>query len=160
MLQLELGVATSVRELRLFGPHDYSPIAIGLLDAIGRLPSDARLAYACEPFEEIGFAGSKLLAIDAHTGRRVVPMCYEAEYLSGQVGAVLSLDVPNTFFRWAPQQVLYPSASAKPTSAEVAAFLKSHGIDYIYADDRHPNTLVDGAVPIARYGDGLVLRIP
>ena len=58
-------------------------------------------------------------------------------------GAVLSLEVPNTFFKWAPQQVLYPTASAKPTSTEVAAFLKANGIDYIYADDRHPNTLVD-----------------
>jgi hypothetical protein len=87
-------------------------------------------------------------------------MCFEAEYLTGYVGADLSLEVPNTFFKWAPQQVLYPNASAKPSSAEVASFLKANGIDYIYADEKHPNSLVSDAVPIATGGNGRILRIP
>ena len=160
VLQLELGVATGLRELRLFGPHDYAPISVNLLNAIRQLPPDARLAYACGPFEEVGFAGSRLLSIDAHTGRRVVPMCYEAEGLSGLIGAELYLEVPNTFFKWAPQRALYPDSAAKPSSQEVATFLKNNGVDYIYADEKHPNTLVANAVPIATSGNGQVLRIP
>jgi len=160
VLQLDMGLVAGLRQLQQFGPHEYAPISVDLLTAIGQLPSDARLAYACAPFEEVGFAGSRLLSIDAHTGRRVVPMCFEAESLSALVGAELSLQVPNTFFKWAPQHTLYPDASAYPSSAEVAAFLKDHGIHYIYADDRHPNSLVAGAVLIAISGDSQVLKVP
>ena len=42
---------------------------------------------------------------------------------------------------------------ARPSPANVAAFLKANGIDYIYADAVHPNTLVPDAVPIATIGE-------
>jgi hypothetical protein len=55
---------------------------------------------------------------------------------------------------------LYPNATARPSPAEVAAFLKAHGIHYIYADGRHPNSLVPEAILTAASGDQQVLRIP
>ena len=68
--------------------------------------------------------------------------------------------MPNADMALAPQHVLYPNATAHPSSAAVAAFLKDHGIDYIFADALHPNTLVANAVPMARVGAFQVLRIP
>ena len=49
---------------------------------------------------------------------------------------------------------------ARPSSAAVAAFLKDHGIDYIYADARHPNSLVDDAILVAKSGAAEILRVP
>jgi hypothetical protein len=160
-IQLELSVVPVLAGLQQFGPGTFpAPISVSLLDAIRALPADAELAYACSTFDEVGFAGSRMLGIDAHTDRRVVPMCYEAEFVSALVGATLSPNVPNAFFKWAPQEALYPSPEAHPTSDEVASFLKSNGIHYIYADPQHPNTLVTFAVPIAASGGGEVLWIP
>ena len=161
VVQLEMGAGTGILRLQAFGPHDYvGPISVNLLETIRQLPSDAKLAYACRPFDEVSFADQRLLSIDAHTGRRIVPMCFGAEVLATQVGAGLSLDVPNSDFTWAPQRTLYPDATADPSSAVVAAFLKDNGIDYIYADAGHPNSLVPDAVPIATSGGGQVLRVP
>jgi len=159
-VQLELGVALGVLRLQQVGPHDYEPISVSLLGAIRQLPPDAKLAYACGTFEEVAFANSRLISIDAHTGRRVVPMCFEADVYSTLIGAEPSTQVPNAGFMLAPQRTLYPDAAAEPSSARVAAFLKDNGIDYIYADARHPNSLVDDAVLIATSGDGQVLRVP
>jgi hypothetical protein len=160
VIQLELGAARGLTALQYSGPRDYPPIPVSLLGAIEQLPSDAKLAYACGQLEETGFAGSRLLPIDAHTGRRVVPMCFEADVVSSLLGATPSVLVPNPFFEWAPQRALYPNSTARPSSTAVAAFLKDHGIDYIYADAKHPNSLVVDAVPIATDGDAAVLRIP
>jgi hypothetical protein len=160
LLQLELGVAGGLARLQGFGPGADGPIAVSLLEAIEGLPADARLAYTCEPFGEVAFGTPQLLSIDAHTGRRVVPMCFEAEFPSTLVGAQQSLQVPSQFFRGAPQASLYPDAEAAPSSADVVAFLKRHGIDYIYADGRHPNTLVPDALSIATSGHGEVLQVP
>ena len=87
-------------------------------------------------------------------------MCYQAELFGTLIGAERSLDVPNSSFKWAPQQALYPNAAAKPSSAAVAAFLKENGIDYIYADAAHPNSLVANAIPISTTDDGQVLKVP
>jgi hypothetical protein len=159
-VQLELGVVLGAVRLQLSGPQDYPPISVSLLGAIRELPADAKLAYACHPFEEIWFGNPRLLSIDAHTGRRVVPMCFAAEVLSTLIGAPRSAQVPNASFAQAPQRALYPDAGAHPSSAAVVAFLKDHGIEYIYADAMHPNSLVADAVPIARSGDAEVLRVP
>jgi hypothetical protein len=160
VVQLEAGVVTGMLRLQQFGPHDYEPISLGLLSAITQLPAGAKLAYACRPLEEVGFGDPRLISIEAHTGRRVVPMCFEADTLSTLVGSQPSVQVPNPFFNRAPQQTLYPDATAHPSSAAVAAFLKDHAIDYIYADTTHPNSLVANAVPIATSGDAEVLRVP
>jgi hypothetical protein len=130
------------------------------LEAIRQLPPDARLAYSCQPFDEVAFATPKLLTIDAHTGRRVVPMCFEAEFPNTLIGAAPTTNVASQFFQGAPQSALYPDAAAKPSSAAVVAFLQAHAIDYIYADARHPNSLVKGAVPISTRGNAEVLRLP
>jgi hypothetical protein len=150
--QLEFGVVTGSIRLLTFGPGD-DQVPTNLLASISQLPPGAKLAYACRPYEEAGFADPALVSIDAHTGRRVVPMCYQADYLSTFVGAPRSSRGPNGSFFWAPQRTLYPDPSTHPSAAAVAAFLKSHGIDYIYADRRHRNSLVPYAVPLGASGD-------
>jgi hypothetical protein len=159
-LQLDLGLVNAVFRLQSFGPHDHAPTPVAILAAIEDLPTDAKLAYACRQSEEIGFATPGLLSIDAHTGRRVVPMCFATDLLSGLVGAAPPSQAPSLFFRGAPQLRLYPTAEAKPSSGDVIEFLKGHGIEYIYADATHPNTLVNDAVVIASSGGAEVLRIP
>jgi hypothetical protein len=159
VVQLELGVVLGLARLQ-GGSPDIAPIPVNILEAIGQLPADARLAYACQPLEEISFINSKLLSIDAHTGRRVVPMCFEADVLGPLFGGQPSTQTPDAGFASAPQSALYPDSTARPSSVAVANFLKDHGIGYIYADAMHPNSLVDEAIPIATSGNALVLRIP
>ena len=59
-----------------------------------------------------------------------------------------------------PQRALYPAWDSKPSPAAITTFLKANGIDYIYVDKVHPNTLVPDAVPVATDGETQVLRIP
>jgi hypothetical protein len=159
-VQLEFGVVAGILRLQFFGARDYPPIPETVLEAIEHLPEGSKLAYTCEPLEEVGFATPRLLGIDAHTGRRVIPMCFEAELLSALIGGEPSEQIENLFFSGAPQRALYPNAAADPPPDAVRAFLKDHGIGYIYADAMHPNTLVVDAVPIASSGDAQVLMIP
>ena len=158
-VQLELGAGSAVVHLQRFGPYDAS-IPVTILEAIDRLPPDAKLAYVCQPFDETGWVVTTLQSITAHTGRRVAPMCYEAEVLSTLVGAPRSLGVAGIGFDLAPQSVLYPSAESRPSSEEVEGFMRSHGIDYIFADATHPNDLVGDAVPIATSGNTQILKLP
>ena len=161
VLQLDVGVALGIVRLQGVGPSGYEPVPVDLIGAIRQLPADARLAYWCDgPFDEIAFGTPQLLSLDAHTGRRVVPMCFEAEYPNTLLGAEPSAQVISQFFRGAPQLVLYPDAGAEPSPAAVTAFLKDHGIDYIYTDPKHPNALVPEAVPIAASGHAEVLMVP
>lgn len=160
VIQLELGAWNGMLRLQAFGPHTYQPIPLGLLEAIGRLPPDAKLAYSCGPQEESGFGVPQLLTIDAHVDHRVVPMCFESEILSGLIGGSVSPRAENLFFPWAPQRALYPDLTAAPSSAAVAAFMKGHGIDYIYSDAQHPNNLVGDAQLVAAFGDAAILRLP
>jgi hypothetical protein len=160
-IQLAVGVASVTVRLQEFGPRLHNePVSTALLESIRQLPPDAKLAYACRPLEEISFADTSLLSIDAHTARRVVPMCFQADVFSTQNGVWPSAQVPTAGFTLAPQSILYPDADANPSSEAVAVFLKIHGIDYIFADQRHPNSLVPDAVPIAASDHGEVLRVP
>jgi hypothetical protein len=158
--QLEYGVGIGIVRLQGLGPGAYPPVPLNLLSAIMGLPTDAKLAYSCHPAREASFQSPALLSIDAHTGRRVVPMCFEQDFFSTVIGAEPSEQVPSAFFRWAPQRTLYPDAATHPTSEAVAVFLKSHGINYIYADAAHPNSLVADAIPIAKSGDFELFRVP
>jgi hypothetical protein len=161
LIQLGVGAVHGLLRLEQFGPsEDSQPITVSVLQAIRQLPPNAKLAYACRPFEEISFADASLLSIDAHTGRRVVPMCFEAEFFGTLLGAQRSVQTPNASFASAPQRLLYPDAAANPSSPAVAAFLREHGIDYIYADAAHPNSLVANAVILIRSGASEVLRLP
>jgi hypothetical protein len=160
VVQLDWGWASGVTRLWQYGPVGYQPIPLSLLGAIRQMPADAKLAYACRPFQEASYADTQLLSINAHTGRRVVPMCFEADVVSARLGVTPSLQRPIADLAWAPQRALYPDAQAHPSSAAVTAFLKDHGIDYIYADAVHPNSLVGDAVVLARTGDAEVLSVP
>jgi hypothetical protein len=158
--QLELGVAIGVVQLQSFGPHEYPPVPSAILANIRDLPTDAKLAYACRPLEELTFWDARLLGVDAHTGHRIVPMCFQADFFGQLIGGLKSADTPNRLFLRAPQNALYPDSTAQPSAASIASFLKTNGIDYIYADALHPNSLVPDAIPIATSGDTRVLRIP
>lgn len=158
--QLELGVAFGILRLQFFGPGAYRPVPTEILAAIGDLPLDAKLAYACGQGEESSFWDARLLSLDAHTGRRIVPICFQADTLGQLVGGQLSTDIPNPLFNFAPQFTLYPSSGARPSPASVASFLKANRIDYIYADARHPNSLVLDALPIATNGEVQILKVP
>jgi hypothetical protein len=159
VLQLELGTVSALGRIQL-ASSTYAPIPLGVFQAIGNLPSTAKLAYACQPLEEISFVNSKLLGIDAHTGRRVVPMCFEADAVGPLLGLERSTERPDAGFAFAPQSAVYPDSTTRPSVEEVVAFLKAHGIDYIYADATHPNSLVPDAVPIAAEGAFQLLRVP
>ena len=158
--QLEFGALFGIGRLGLFGAGDHAPAPMAILATIRDLPSNAKLAYACRPSEEAAFWDGQLMGIDAHTGRRVVPMCFEAETFGDMTGTPMSADVPSPLFLAAPQRALYPTAGSHPSPAAVAAFLKDNGIDYIYVDRVHPNELVPDAIPIATNGETQVLRIP
>jgi hypothetical protein len=158
--QMEFGVAMGIVRLQSFGPGAYEPVPTQVLAGIRALPADAKLAYACRPSEEVAFWEPRLLSLDAHAARRIVPMCFEADTFGSLLGAPSSADIPNLVFQWAPQHALYPKASVVPSTVSVASFLKENGIDYIYADALHPNSLVPGAIPIATSGETQVLRIP
>jgi len=87
-------------------------------------------------------------------------MCFESETTGLMSGTPISPDVASPMFQWAPQGRLYPDSGAQPSPANVAAFMRANGIDYIYVDRVHPNTLVPDAIPIAIDGETQVLRIP
>ena len=159
-VQLEVGVLAGIFRMQQFGPHDYQPISVSLLAAIEQLPPNAKLAYACAPSEEVAIWDPRLVSIDAHTGRPVVPMCFEAETFGALNGTQTPPASQSPLFREAPQRTLYPTLAAQPSPASVAAFLKQDGIDYIYADSVHPNSLVPGAVLLDSAGGAQVLRIP
>ena len=161
MTQLLIGVYAVTLRLQGLGTHSADkPTPLSLLGSIRQMPPDAKLAYACGPTEEIAFGVPQLLTIDAETARRVVPMCFEADHPSFLLGAEQDMRIVGQFFRGAPQHELYPSSTATPSSTAILDFLDKYGIDYIYADARHPNTLVPDAVVIASSGDSQVLQVP
>ena len=89
-----------------------------------------------------------------------MPLCFQADFFGQAMGDPASADIASPLFRWAPQRSLYPDPNAHPSPASVAAFLKEHGIDYIYVDPKHPNSLVPGAIPVSTSGGTQVLRLP
>jgi hypothetical protein len=160
VIQVAIGAMATTLRLQALGVAQYEPIPTAILRSIAELPSNAKLAYSCGPIDEISFGVPQLITIDAVTGRRVVPMCFEREYPSIILGAPRDITVPSQFFRGAPQMELYPSSTATPSPGEIRAFLAKYDIGYIYSDRAHPNTLVPDAVLGASSGDVQVLRVP
>ena len=113
-IQLELGVVVGLARIQGGAADPTEPVPVSLLRVIEQLPADAKLAYACRPFEEVSFVNSKLLSIDAHTGRRVVPMCFQADTIGPFYGAEPSSQVPDAGFAFAPQAALYPDCDGPP----------------------------------------------
>ena len=159
IVQIELGISPTIIRLEGARPSGYDPIPVAALDVIKLLPTDAKLAYACETDEEFVFSDPRLSSIYAHTGRRVVPMCFEEDILSTLNGGKPYVGIENPTFKIAPQRVLFPNAATYPSPRAVSDFLKRYSIEYIYADARHPNSLVPDAVPIATLGEVTILQI-
>lgn len=160
LLQVELGLGIGITRLIRFGPGNYEPVPSQILAAIRSLPADAKLAYSCQPNEELAYWDSRLLGISAHTGRRIVSMCFQSEALVQMVGTRLSPDIESPLFRTAPQRALYPTSASKPTRETVVSFLKANGIDYIYADGAHPNELDPSASIVSKVEDFQLLKLP
>jgi hypothetical protein len=158
--QIELGVGLGVIRLQGFGPGNYAPVPLELETAIRNLPAGAKVAYSCQPSEEVAIWEPRLLSIGAHVARRIVPMCFQSESLGLHTGTAISIDVPSPLFQYAPQRVLYPRSSSRPSAEAVLAFLKNNGIGYIYADPVHPNALVPGANLVAASGVFQLLQVP
>jgi len=159
-IQILAGGAISIVRLQEFGPRADAPVPIEILDAIRKLPAGAQLAYACGPSEEVAFWEARLLGIDARTGHRVVPMCFQAETSGILTETPMSDDAPGPMFESSPQSILYPVPGARPSATAVSSFMKANGIDYIYADALHPNTLVPTATPVTTSGGVQILRLP
>jgi hypothetical protein len=142
------------------GPLDErEPIPVEVLDRIRALPADARLAYSCRSLEEATFAQPQLLSIDLHTGRRVVPLCFQADGSSWLVGGLRDPSVPNESWVWAPQRELYPDAAARPSETEVATWLRTRGIEYVYVDAWRPSPVGEFATPVVTAGTVQLLRL-
>ena len=121
------------------------------------LPPDAKLAYACQPFEELAFWDSRLLGIDAHTGRRIVPMCFEADFFGQLLGARSARQrTPGSSGR---RSGLYPDATARPSPAASRRSSRRTG-STTSTPMRPPNTLVPDAVPVASSAGFELLRLP
>ena len=66
---IQLGVGIVVTPLRLDqGKGKFEPWSTDLLASIRALPRDAKLAYACNPLEELSYWNSQLISLDAHAG--------------------------------------------------------------------------------------------
>jgi hypothetical protein len=158
--QVELGAGLTILKLQSHGPHYASPLPIAFLDAIRDLPSGAKVAYSCQPAEEVAIWDARLLGITAHTGRHVVPMCFQSDTLGDTTGMEPTPSAPSPLFRFAPQRSLYPELSSTPSAGSITTFLDAHRIDYIYADGSHPNRLVPNARLVAEAGEFRLLEVP
>ena len=163
-IQIEAGVPNAVGRLQSFGanaptPIPISPIPLSVLSAIRALPGGARIAYHCDPLEESSFGVPRLGSIDVHAGRRIIPVCFNAELLSSLNGAPRAGDVPNLYFAAVPQRELFPDVDSDPSTEVVERWLREHGITHLYVDDKHP-PLIPGAIPIVTDGVSQILRLP
>ena len=147
-----VGIGATASRLYEFGPGHYAPVSVAALDWIRALPHDAKLAYACAEVEEVAVWDARLISLTSHTGRPVVPMCFQADVFAVQLGQPADPTLMSPFFAVAPQRAIYPEAGARPTISDVRSFLRRYGIAYILEDSVHRNTLVPTAVE--RFSDG------
>ncbi len=158
--QSAIGLGATVQRLYEFGPGHYQPVPLEALAYVRALPSDAKLAYACANFEEAAAWDARLISLTAHTGRPVVPMCFQSDIFRNQVGHSPDPALANPFFEHAPQRVIYPALDDPPTTEEIVSFMDDHGIEYVWVDPSHPNILVPHATEIFRAGQFAVLQLP
>ncbi len=157
--QIELGAGLAILRLQSHGPHYNPPVPTAFLDSIRELPPDAKLAYSCDPTEEVAIWDAKLLGITAHTDRHVVPMCFQSEILGRMTGMEPAPGAPSPLFRFAPQRSLYPELWTTPSVGSIKTFLEAHQIDYIYTDGSHPNRLIPDARLLAEAGEFRLLDV-
>jgi hypothetical protein len=132
------GAVTTVERLFSFGPGHYQPVPLTILDAIRHLPKEAKLAYRCSLFEEAAVWDARLISITAHTGRRVVPMCFQADIFGPQLGLAADPTRAGPFFAVAPQRSIYPTHDSSPSRGQVLDFLREHQIGYLLVTPDHP----------------------
>ena len=144
----------------LSGPGDHLPVPVAILARSEDLPPDAKLAYACRPRKKppsgMRNAGPRrphraARRADVLPGRDIRPDDRHADLAGRRESAVPC---------GSAARALPDVASAHRPPADVASFLKANGIDYIYVDTVHPNSLVPDAVPVATSGETQVLRFP
>lgn len=145
LLQTMLSGMIAALQLQALGPIGAKVTAVSTLYALRVLPAGAKAAYACDPLENFAPWDASLIALDAHTGVRLIPMCFMADRARRILGRPLDEGIESPFFRRAEQRSLFPDADARPTSAAIRRFLADHEVGYIYADPWHPNTLVPDA---------------
>jgi hypothetical protein len=160
VFQVQLGVFSSGSQLIQFAARGYQPVPLEIMSAIRGLESEAKIGYACHQREELVYWDPRLLSIDLHTARRIIPLCFQADILGPMVGGDVSREAVAPQFALAPQSELFPTADTQPTPAEVSAFMRRQGIGYLYVDATHPNSLVPEAVPVIVRGDTRLLRLP
>ena len=158
--QLALGGAVTLARLASTTPTDYEPVPVAILEEIERLEPSAKVAYECRPLEEMSTWLPRLVGLDAQTGRRVVPLCFRAYSLAAMLGQPLDAQVVDPAFSIAPQAELFRTAGARPSERELLAFLRDHGVGYVFVDARHPNQLLPSAVPVFTSGSAQLLRLP
>ncbi len=136
------------------------PVPLGVLEAVRALPADARIAYSCDPVDEFAPWTPKLGTITAHTGRILMPVCYMADpTLPLLANRPIDPDIPSPFTGPA-QQSLFTSAATVPTTDAIRAFLRQHGIGYVYVDAQHPDRLALGGPAVHTEGDVTIYRVP
>lgn len=159
VVQTSISALLVVVQLQRFGPGRFPPISTATLATIREMATGSKMAYACEPLENVAPWDASLIAIDAHTGARMVPMCFMADVQRDLLERPLDPTIESPYFRHAPQRALYPTADARPATVDVRRFLAVNGIDYIYADAAHPNRLVPDAEPIYARDDVTLYRV-
>ena len=160
LAQVEIGAASTIFRLQRFGPGDFEPVPVAMLEAIRALPSDAKIAYPCQPLEEQSIWDPRLASLNAHTGRAMVAMCFQADAVGPMVGAPIDPSVEAPFFKLAPQRTLYPDHEAVPSPAAIAAFLQANGIRYLYTDSYHSDRLLPDDMEIFRVGPFRLASVP
>ena len=158
--QLVVSAMFALIQLGAFGPLVYDPTPVEALSRLRALPPGSKAAYGCRVVENFAPWDASLISLDAHTGVRMVPMCFMADRQRRILGRDLDPTLESPFFRAAPQRALYPDPTARPNAAAIESFLRSNGIDYVYTDAAHPDPLVAGAAPVFAVGGITVYRLP
>lgn len=135
-------------QLRGFGPLPYTPTPVAALEALRSLPPGSKAAYGCNPLENFAPWDASLVSLDAHTGVRMVPMCFMADRPRRILGRELDASIESPYFAIAPQRELYPELGASPSSEAVRSFLLANGVAYLFVDTAHPHLLVPDALPV------------
>lgn len=138
--------------LRGLGSGDFGATPLPALGRLRELPMGSKAAYRCTPTENFAPWDYSLISIEAHSGVRLVPMCFMADRARRLLGRGLDASVESPFFAFAPQRSLYPTPTARPPDGAIEAFLRSNGIDYVYTDALHPEPLVASARPMFQEG--------
>jgi hypothetical protein len=156
--QTVLAAAITVAQLQAFGPLDYPPTPVAVLEALRSLPGNAKAAYACSPIENFAPWDASLVSLDAHTGVRMIPMCFMADRPRRVLGRELDPGIESPYFAVAPQSRLWPSPTSTPSEDEIRALLDEYDIDYILVDPAHPDTLLEPGQRVIEV-DGVALYV-